>query len=62
MDAPNRLDRISAEARQLQFGRAILTIVFTPLFLVGWLLGKSWRAVTYALAALKVGWHEGNGT
>lgn len=56
-----RLDRISLEARQLQFGRALLTIVFMPFYLLGWLAGKSWAAIAYLVASLKVGWREGRG-
>lgn len=56
-----RLDRISAEARQLQFGRALLTIIFTPFYLLGWLAGKGWAAFSYLWASLKVGWREGRG-
>lgn len=56
-----RLDRISAEARQLQFGRALLTIIFTPFYLLGWFAGKTWAAIAYLLASLKVGWREGKG-
>lgn len=56
-----RLDRISAEARQLQFGRALLTIVFTPFWLLGWIAGKTWAALTYVFASVKVGWKEGSG-
>ena len=59
--ADKRLDRISAEAHQLQFGRALLTIIFMPFFLIGWLAGKGWAAIAYLVASLKVGWREGRG-
>lgn len=57
--ASKRIDRISAEARKLQFGRAVLTIIFMPFFLIGWFAGKTWAAITYVVASLKVGWQEG---
>lgn len=61
MIVSKRIDRIGAEAKKLQFGRAFLTIVFTPFYLIGWLAGKSWAAIAYLLASLKVGWREGRG-
>ncbi len=59
---PKRIDRISEEAHKLQFGRAVLTILFMPVFLIGWLIGKAWRAVTFVIAALKVGFLDGKGS
>jgi hypothetical protein len=56
--AVGRLDRISAEARKLKFGRAVLTILFTPLYVVGWVAGKVWLVIAYAYASIKVGWKE----
>ena len=56
-----RIDRISEEAHELKLGRVLLTIVFTPIFLIGWLAGKTWRAITLAIAALKVGFLDGKG-
>lgn len=56
------LDRISAEAREVHFGRLMLTIVAGILFGIGWLAAKSvallWRAVAWVAVAVKIGWME----
>lgn len=55
--------RISAEARQIQFVPAVLTLVGGVLFGVGWLAAKvctvAWMALTWTFAAVRVGWREG---
>lgn len=60
------LDRISAEAREVHFGRLMLTIVAGILFGIGWLAAKSvalvWRAVAWVAVAVKIGWMEARTT
>ncbi|MBO0813548.1 MAG: hypothetical protein J2P30_00105 [Actinobacteria bacterium] len=57
------IDEIGAEARQIRAGRALLTVLAAVLFGIGWLAAKtvtgSWLAVTWSVAAVKVGWREG---
>lgn len=54
------VDRITAEARQIQLGRAILTAIAAVLYLIGWVPSRVTQAVWMALAwsgtAVKVGW------
>lgn len=55
--------RISAEAREIRFIPALLTLVAGVLFGVGWLAAKActaaWSALTWTFAAVRVGWQEG---
>ena len=53
------VDRIEAEAREIEFGRTVLTLFAGVFFVVGWSVGKLWRGVAWAAAAVKVGWQEG---
>jgi len=58
----DRVDRISAEAREVHFGRVLLTIVAAVLFGIGWVAYKVCRTALLALAwcavAVKVGWQD----
>lgn len=55
--------RISAEAREIRFGPAVLTLLAGLLFGVGWLAAKTctvlWAAVAWTFAAVRIGWQEG---
>lgn len=57
------VDEISAEARQMRPGRAVLTVIAALFFGLGWLAAKlvtgTWLALTWSAAAVKVGWQEG---
>lgn len=57
------LDRITTEARQIHFGRLLLTLIAGLFFAVGWSVAKLfavvWFAVAWSAAAVKVGWQEG---
>jgi len=52
------LERIDAEARQLDPSRVLLTILAAIPFVIGWLLGKGWLAVAWLWTAAVVGWRE----
>jgi hypothetical protein len=56
------VDRISVQARDIQFGRTVLTILAGVLFAAGWLAGKTlavaWSGCAWCLAAVKVGWDD----
>jgi hypothetical protein len=56
------IDRISAEAREVHFGRTLLTIFAGVLYGIGWVAAKTvglvWRAVAWSAVAVKVGWLE----
>ena len=55
--------RISTEARDVHFGRTVLTILATLLFGLGWIAAKAvtltWLALAWSATAIKVGWQEG---
>lgn len=50
---------IEAEASEVQFRRVVLTVLVGVFFAVGWLVGRSWRCVAWAAAAVKVGFQSG---
>lgn len=55
--------RISAEARQVRFWRAVLAALAGVLFGLGWLAAKAcavlWLAGVWSVTAVRVGWQEG---
>lgn len=52
------LERISEQSREVQIGRRILAVLLGVLYVVGWLAGKGSVALSYAIAAVKVGWQD----
>jgi hypothetical protein len=57
------VERITAEARQIELGRTVLTLLAGLFYVVGWLAAKLvnvvWFAFAGSWAAVKVGWKEG---
>lgn len=58
----DRLDQINAEARDVEIGRAILTVVAAVLFAIGWLaakvVGVVWLSLAWSATAVRLGWSE----
>jgi hypothetical protein len=52
------VDDIAAEAREVQAGRFLLTLVALIPFLLGWLAGKLVNALAFVGLAVKAGWLE----
>lgn len=56
------VDRITAEAKQIHFGRFILIVLASLFFAVGWVAAKTcqvlWLGAAWTFAAVKVGWQE----
>lgn len=56
------IGRISAEARQIDAKRVILTILAAVLYAAGWTTRKVfvvlWLALTWSWAAIRLGWRE----
>jgi hypothetical protein len=56
------VDEITVQARDVRFGRTVLTLVAAVLFSVGWIaskvLGGIWLALAWSATAVKVGWVE----
>jgi hypothetical protein len=59
------LDAITEQARQVRFGRTVLTVVAAVLFGAGWLVAKCfgivWLASAWCAVAVREGWREGRG-
>lgn len=55
------LERISAEARQVQVGRLLLTLLAGLFYLIGWLVAKLLIGVVWCCVAVKVGYVEAGG-
>ena len=57
------LDAINTRAREVEFGRVLLTVLAGVLFGLGWLVGKTvklvWLAVAWSFVAVKVGFEQG---
>jgi len=56
------LDRISAEARQVRLGRAVLTLLVGVFWLLGWLAGMVSVGIGFACAAAKTGYTDARTT
>jgi len=52
------LERIQSEARQVDLGRTLLTLLVGFFWLLGWLAGKLTLGIGFAYAATKVGYAE----
>ena len=63
------LETINVQARQVEFGRLLLTVIAAALYGLGWLaaktvtvtgklLGAVWLALAWSAVAVKVGWNE----
>lgn len=57
------VERITAEARQVEFGRMLLTLIGAVFYAVGWVAAKVfgvlWFAAAWSATAVKVGWQDG---
>lgn len=57
------LDRITTQAREIRFGRVLLTVLAAVFFGLGWMTARAfaalWLALTWSAVAVKVGWQEG---
>jgi len=56
------LERINAEAQEINLAKTLLTVLAGVLWLIGWVAGKIIGtvvvAITWSLAAVKVGWAD----
>ena len=53
------LDEITAQARQVRFGRLLLTLIAAVFFGLGWVAGRFFLGVAWCAVAVKVGWQAG---
>lgn len=52
------VDDITEQARQVHFGRVLLTVLAAVFFAIGWLAGAVFMAIAWCGTAVKVGWLE----
>jgi hypothetical protein len=56
------IGRITAEAREVQFRRAVLTALASVLYAVGWIVRKVfavlWLVLTWSWTAIRLGWQD----
>lgn len=52
------VEQIAAEAKKVDVGRAVLSLLALIPFLIGWLAGKIVLAVAWVGLAVKAGWLE----
>lgn len=54
-----QVDDISAQARDVQLGRVLLTVIAAVFWGIGWVAAKSFLAVAWCAVAVRQGWREG---
>lgn len=52
------VDEITIEARQVRFGRTVLTLIGFVFFALGWVASNGWLAVCWCAVAVRTGWRE----
>lgn len=52
------LDEITAQARQVRFGRTLLNIIALIFIMIGKSTGFAWLAVVWCCFAVREGWRE----
>ena len=59
------LEEITAQARQVRFGRAVLTLAAAVLFGLGWVTSRAfavlWLVFAWSWTAVRVGWEAEHG-
>jgi hypothetical protein len=59
----DRLERINTEARQIHFGRVVLTVLAAVFYGLGWITARTfgiiWLTLAWTAVAVKVGWTDG---
>lgn len=52
------VEDISTQARQVEFGRTVLTVLAAIFYAIGWTVGALWLAAAWAGVAVKLGFAE----
>ena len=55
------VEQITADAREVHFGRALVTAVAAIFFAIGWITGRSLFAAKFCALAVRYGYREGIG-
>jgi hypothetical protein len=53
------LDTIELEARQVNFGKGLLTVIAAILFAIGFMFGVASRALAWTAVAIRLGYRAG---
>ena len=53
------LDEITAQAREVHFGRALLTVIAAVFYALGWAAGRFFFAAAWSWTAVRLGWQAG---
>jgi hypothetical protein len=53
------LERISAQAKEVQFSRTLITVIAFFFYAIGWTVAKLWLSLAWCAVAIKVGFEEG---
>ena len=53
------IDEIDRRAREVKFGRVLLTVISMVWYVLGFCLGRLWLGVVWSALAFKVGLDEG---
>jgi hypothetical protein len=53
------LDQITRQARDVRFGRVLLTVLAAVFFGIGWAVGRFFYALAWCAVAVRVGWQAG---
>jgi hypothetical protein len=54
------LDRLDAEAREVDFRRVVMTVIVALFFAIGWVVGRLWIGMVWSALAIREGWREGS--
>lgn len=52
------VEEITAQARQVRFGRTVLSLIGFVFFALGWVLSTAWLALCWCAVAVRTGWRE----
>jgi len=54
-----QVDQIARQARDVRFGRVLLTVLAAFFFSIGWATGRFFLGVAWCAVAVRVGWQAG---
>lgn len=52
------VEDITAQARQVRFGRTVLSLIGFVFFALGWVMSHCWLALCWCAVAVRAGWRE----
>lgn len=55
------VDQLAAEARQVQFSRVVLFLLFGFFWGIGWVAGRLWVGLVICAISVRRGWRDGTG-